>query len=129
MKKFNLLLAVMTACVLVACASSGNKVLKEETAQTVSSKIHKNETTKEQVRALYGDPMNTSFTDSGNEIWRYEFVKSKADAVNFIPIVNYFGSSSSGTKKELVIFFNQKGVVKNYSMQESQFKTGTGVFQ
>ncbi len=127
MKRIALMCCV--AFLAVGCASTGNKVLKNETSQSVAQKIIKGKTTKDQVRAMFGDPMTTSFTDSGNEIWKYEFVKAHAKAVNFIPLVSLFKSGSTGKKKELVVFFDQQGVVQRYSMSTSDVDTETGLIQ
>lgn len=130
MKKITHVLIAMSCMVFVAgCASSGNKVLKEETSTTVAQKIVKGKSTKADVRATYGDPMTTSFTDSGNEIWKYEFVKGHVKATNYIPIVNLFASGTTGDKKELVVFFDKDGIVKNYSMSTSKVETDTSLFQ
>jgi len=118
-----------TLFILAGCASTGNKVLKEESASTVAAKIEKGKSTKEEVRTLYGDPMHTSFTDSGKEIWKYEFIKTHAKASNFIPIVSLFASGAEGNKKELVIIFDESGVVKNFSMSTSKVDTNTSLFQ
>lgn len=114
---------------LAGCASSGNLVLKDETQKTVAQKIRKGHTTEADIRKIYGDPMETRFTDSGNEIWEYDFVKAHAKAANYIPIVNMFGSGAVGDKKQLVIMFNKDGVVKNYSMSTSKVEENTGLFQ
>ena len=115
--------------VMSGCMSSGNKVLKEETSASVSQKIVKGETTQSQVRSMYGDPMETSFTDSGKVIWKYHFIKGHVKATNFIPLVSLFASGSEGDKKELVVFFGENGVVKNYSMSTSKVDTNTSLFQ
>jgi hypothetical protein len=39
-----------------------------------------------------------------------------------------FGGSSSGTKKELVVMYDDKGLVKRYAMSESDVKHKTGMF-
>jgi len=52
-----------------------------------------------------------------------------ADAVNFIPFVNMLGTSATGTKKELTVLFDDKGIVKRYSMSESPVQVKTGLFQ
>jgi hypothetical protein len=54
--------------------------------------------------------------------------KMHGDAVNFIPVVNLFGSSASGQKKELVVLFDSNNVVKRYSMSESAVSRKTGIF-
>src|SRR3546814_13795387 len=98
----------------------GNERLRSESEATVASKITEGKSTKDDVRSLFGSPNKTSFTDSGLEIWNYEFSKVSADAVSYIPIVNWFGSSASGTKKELVVLFDEKNLVQRYSMSESR---------
>jgi outer membrane protein assembly factor BamE (lipoprotein component of BamABCDE complex) len=110
------------------CASAGNASLKKETESTVATKIVEGQTTKPQIRAMFGSPASTSFTDGGLEIWKYDFAKMKADGVNYIPIVNLFGSSASGMKKELVVLFDDKDVVKRFSMSESPVTVKTGLF-
>ncbi len=117
------------ALMLGGCVSTGNKVLKTANSRTVSQKIIRGETTKEQVRAAYGDPISTSFTDSGNEIWKYEWDKTHSKIINFIPLVNLFASGFKGKKKELTVFFNQKGIVKNYAISSSKIDTNTSLFQ
>lgn len=77
---------------------------------------------------MFGSPMKTTFTDGGLEVWNYEFSNVSLDAVSYVPIVNLFGGTSSGTKKELVVLFDQTGTVKRYSMSEADVKTKTGLF-
>lgn len=120
--------AMGLALFLVGCAGTGNERLRAENEESVSTKIVEGVTTKNEVRGMFGSPNKTSFTDSGLEIWNYEFSKVTADAVNYIPIVNWFGSSASGTKKELVVLFNHENVVQRYSMSESDVTTKTGIF-
>lgn len=128
MKKSLSLLLLSSVLVISGCATMGNQVLKNESEATVQSKIIENKTTKSEVRKTFGSPDETSFTDNGKEIWKYEFANIKADAVNYIPVVNWFGSSSSGTKKQLVILF-EGDVVSKYSMSESAHSVKTGVFR
>lgn len=92
------------------------------------STLTEGKTAKAQVRGMFGSPFKTAFTDGGLEIWTYEFSKVTADAVSFIPIVNLFGASASGTKKELVVMFNKENVVQRFSMSESDVKQKTGLF-
>ena len=119
---------VLVSVALAGCASVGNENLRAETESSVSQKIVEGKTTKSEVRAMFGSPLKTSFTDSGLEIWNYEFSKVTVDAVSFVPVVNMFGSSASGKKKELVVMFDQKNVVKRYSMSESDVSQKSGIF-
>ncbi len=112
----------------LGCASVGNETLRSESEGTISQKMVEGKTSKAEVRKMFGSPMKTTFTDGGLEIWTYEFSKVSADAVSYIPIVSMFGGSSSGTKKELVVMYDDKGLVKRYAMSESDVKHKTGMF-
>lgn len=118
----------LIAVSMLGCASTGNESLRQENEVTISQKLTEGKTTKAQVRAMFQSPASTSFTDAGLEVWKYELSKMSADAVNYIPVVNWFGSSTSGTKKELVVLFDEKGILKRYSMSESPVSVKTGVF-
>lgn len=119
---------VLAAVALAGCAGGGNDKLRMESESTVSQKIVEGKTTRSDIRKIFGSPLKTTFTDGGLEIWTYEFKKISADAVNYIPIVNLFGGGTSGTKKELVVMFDQTNAVKRYSMSESDISTKTGIF-
>lgn len=128
MKKYSFIVAITCTLLLMGCASSGNQSLKNETEQSVAQKITENVTTKNDIKNLFGSPFSVSFTDGGNEIWTYYLDNVHADAINFIPVVGMFGSSSSGTRKQLVIMFDGN-TVKKYSMSSSNISTKTGVFK
>ena len=106
MKKNNCLLLSIMFCItllFIGCATSGNESLRTETEKSVNAKLTEGVTTKDEVKAMFGSPFETSYTDGGLEIWKYELSKMKADANNFIPFVNILVSSASGMKKELTI--------------------------
>ncbi|WP_409519946.1 hypothetical protein [Pulveribacter sp.] len=119
---------VIAAVLVTGCASVGNETLRNETETTVQGKMVEGKTTKAEVRALFGSPLKTSFTDGGLEVATYEFTNVSADAISFVPIVNLFGASASGKKKELVVLFDRAGIVQRYSMSESDVKQKTGLF-
>ena len=123
-----LFVSIVVLLAAAGCASVGNETLRTETESSVQGKIVEGKTTKIQVRSLFGSPLKTSFTDGGMEIWTFEFSKVSSDAVSYIPIVNLFGATASGTKKELVVMFNKESVVQRYSMSESDVKHKTGLF-
>jgi outer membrane protein assembly factor BamE (lipoprotein component of BamABCDE complex) len=129
MRKLAVPLAALVFSAFVSgCASVGNEALRAESEASVSRKIIEGKTTKSQVRAMFGSPTKTSFTDGGWEIWNYEFSNVSADAVSYIPIVNWFGASASGKKKELVVMYDHSNIVKRFSMSESDVTQKTGLF-
>ena len=119
----------VSAALLGGCASAGNRVLQHETSGEVERKIQRGYSTKDSVRKVYGDPPNVSFTDSGNELWKYEFTDIQATASSYIPIVNLFSSGVEGYRKELVIFFNRDGVVQNYTLNRSAIDQKHGIIR
>lgn len=129
MKKQILASTVLLAAVaLTGCASVGSESLRKETEGTVSQKVVQGKTTKAEVRAMFGSPTKTSFTDGGLEIWNYDFTNVSADAISYVPIVSMFGGSSSGKKKELVVMYDEKDIVKRFSMSEADIHQKTGLF-
>ncbi|MBW1616938.1 MAG: hypothetical protein JRJ49_10505 [Deltaproteobacteria bacterium] len=131
MKKNNRILLSIILCFIfimaIGCATSGNDSLRTETEETVNGKLTEGVTTKQEVKAMFGSPFETSYTDGGLEIWKYELYKMQADANNFIPFVNIFIASSSGMKKGLTILFDEQDKVKKYNMSESPLKVRTGL--
>ena len=116
--------------ILASCAtgSGGNQTLKNESESSVTTKIINNVTTQSEIKAMFGSPYETTFTDGGMEIWKFRLDDMRADAINYVPIVNWFGTSFTGTRKELVILFNDDGTVKRNSMSESDVQNKTGMF-
>ena len=123
MKKF--VFAAMIAATLAGCASSGNQQLKNETETSVQNKIQEGKTTKTEVKSIFGSPDAVSYTDGGNEIWKYAFAKVKVNGTSFIPFYGMFHNGTNGTKKELTILFKDDKVQK-YTMAESAINTKSG---
>jgi hypothetical protein len=110
------------------CASVGNDSIADATPESVSGQLIKGRTTQNQVRGVYGDPVKTSFTDSGNEIWEYDFSRMHSKPTNFIPYVNLIHSGAEGDKKSLVIFFDRTKVVQQYTVSSSKVDINQGLF-
>ena len=124
-KMRKILIAAMMASVLAGCASSGNQQLKNETEISVQSKLQEGKTTKNEVKSYFGSPDAVSYTDSGNEIWKYAFAKVKVNGTTFIPFYGLFHNGTNGTKKELTILFNDD-TIKKYTMSETQINSKSG---
>ena len=103
---------------VASCASTGNQTLKTESEVSISSKVQEGVTTAPEIKAMFGSPYETTYTDGGLMIWKYRLDDMRSDAVNYIPVVNWFGSSASGTRKELVLLFDDNNVVKRVKMYE-----------
>jgi len=83
--------------------ATGNQALWGQTEDTIAKKIFPGETTKGMVRAIFGASLNVVLTDTG-ETWNYES-----------SVVTIF-SGSSYTRNTLIVLFDDKGIVKRYSM-------------
>ena len=127
MKNFYIFASLL---ILASCAtgSGGNQTLKNESESSVTTKIINNVTTQSEIKAMFGSPYETTYTDGGMEIWKFRLDDMRADAINYVPIVNWFGTSFTGTRKELVILFNDDGTVKRNSMSESDVQNKTGMY-
>ena len=121
------LLAGLLSALLSGCASVGNESIADATPETVSAQLIKGRTTQVDVRGLYGDPAKTSFTDSGNEIWEYDFSRMHSKPTNFIPYVSLIHSGAEGDKKSLVIFFDRSKVVRQYTISSSKVDVSQGL--
>jgi hypothetical protein len=119
--------AGLSGALLGGCASVGNESIADATPESVSGQLIKGRTTQNQVRGAYGDPVKTSFTDSGNEIWEYDFSRMHAKPTNFIPYVSLIHSGAEGDKKSLVIFFDRSKVVQQYSISSSKVDVSQGL--
>ena len=120
-------MAGLASALLGGCASVGNERIADASPQTVSGQLVKGKTTQAHVRELYGDPGKSSFTDSGNEIWEYEFSRLHSKPTNFIPYVSLIHSGAEGDKKSLVIFFDKRKVVQQYTINSSKVDVSEGL--
>jgi len=67
-QRIQLSMMVVFILILAGCVSVGNDSLRKEDSASVKNKIQAGVTTKDQVKNMFGDPMTTSYTDSGMEI-------------------------------------------------------------
>lgn len=119
--------AALVLLALAGCASSGNSSIAEATPESVGAHIVKGRTTQADVRRIYGDPVTTSFTDSGKEMWTYEFARMQSKPTNFIPYVNIVHSGATGDKKSLVVMFDKSKLVTDYTISTSKVDVSRGL--
>ena len=97
---------------LSGCSTSGNQNLKNETPQSLQSKIIKNKTTKTELLTKLGEPDTRTTLDDGNEQWRYFMYNNQFNASTFIPVVGLLTGGSQTQSKTLEIDFNGETVSK-----------------
>jgi len=125
------LLAILTLCALIGCANQGSTVLKKLSERDVNTQIHPGKTTRNQVRAMFGSPLETTYTDGGLEIWKYRYEDTTGlNAANIASqtlTLGLAGSRRVGTEKELIILYNDDYTVKRFNMSEAPVQRGTGL--
>ena len=107
------------------CSTSGNQNLKNETPQSLQSKIIKNKTTKTELLSKLGEPDTRTTLDDGNEQWKYFMSNNQFSATTFIPVVGLFTGGSQTQSKTLEIDFKGETVSKwTFSSDNNNTKTG-----
>ncbi|MBV1911434.1 MAG: outer membrane protein assembly factor BamE [Kangiellaceae bacterium] len=123
------LCVVVSIFVLMAgCSSIGNNSLQYETSSSISTKIREGVTNKTDIYTILGTPSTTTFTGDGFEVAKYEYTHLTPRAQNFIPY-NVFSRVQDGKKKELVILFDSKSIVKKYVINESDIQVRKGILE
>ena len=130
MKKILSILVIFTF--LVGCADVGNKSIKDVDSKQVEATLTQGVTTKAEVEAIFGDPYETSFTDGGQVIYKYQY----DDASYFTPetvgsvvlTLGLAGVKSKGKRNELTILFDENDIVKKFNMSNSDIESGSILF-
>ncbi|MDG1138702.1 MAG: hypothetical protein P8N49_04205 [Opitutales bacterium] len=122
---------LFTTLFFLGCANQGSTVLKKLNEADVNKNITVGKTTRNEIRAMFGSPLETKYTDSGLEIWRYHFEDTTglnpANIASQTLTLGLAGSRRTGTEKELVILYNDDYTVKRFNMSEAPVQTGTGL--
>jgi hypothetical protein len=131
MKRFYslLLIPVLAPLAIVGCgAKTGHIFLEKMSDSDVAEKLTRNKTTKEEVKAHFGDPSDIDLRDNGTEVWIYQFTRSRAKGVNFVPVVSgFYGGTNDNIRRLKIVFRN--GIVENYAFSSSKGETKVGAFQ
>ncbi len=56
--------------------------------------IKNGSSTKDEVRKNFGEPTDISFKDNGLEEWKYNHARKVQKGINYVPVVNWFVSST-----------------------------------
>ncbi|EKM8120191.1 hypothetical protein PVO54_002901 [Enterobacter hormaechei] len=113
---------------IAGCSTSGNQHLKNETSQSLQSKIIKNKTTKSEITASLGEPDTRTTLDDGNEEWMYTMDNNQFDATTFIPVIGLLTGGSQTQARTLEIEFKGETVSK-WSFSENNSRMNTGLIQ
>ncbi|EAA8474112.1 hypothetical protein AII18_13880 [Salmonella enterica] len=128
MKRFMTSSFFIIVVLLSGCSTSGNQNLKNETPQSLQSKIIKNKTTKTELIAKLGEPDTRTTLDDGNEQWRYFMYNNQFNASTFIPVVGLLTGGSQIQSKTLEIEFKGE-IVSKWTFSSENNNTKTGILQ
>ena len=127
MRKILTIASLSIAVLLAGCASSGNMTLRDANQQQVDAHLTRGKTTKADVTTYLGAPDEVSFGDSGGEQWTYQYAHATTKAITLVPVVGLFAGGQNLDKKQLVVLFDDKGVVRKYTFAASNGEIRTGL--
>jgi len=123
MKK--LLIVALVILPLSACTVYGNKSIKDETQQTLGSKIVKGKTTQQEILNTFGEPQTRASTD-GQEMWSYSSMSGETQISNYIPGLALLKNSSTAHMNSLDVWF-KGSVVDRYNFSQTASKVSKGL--
>ncbi|MFA5276629.1 MAG: hypothetical protein WC417_07045 [Candidatus Omnitrophota bacterium] len=125
MKKY-MFLILSGFFLLSGCASVQPVQQSNLTPGMAKTKIVKGQTTQNDIIQVFGPPNIVTKNKSGNEVWTYDKVSVEASASDIYGTIIIAGlssgrSSTSSKTFTLMIEFDGKDVVKDYSYRSSSF--------
>lgn len=116
-----LLVVLIGGCASVQPAEKGNL-----TPGMAKTKITKGQTTQNEILEVFGAPNIVTKNKSGNEVWTYDKASIEtgtSDVYGTMIIAGGVGSRTSTSARTftLMIEFDDKGIVKDYSYRSSAF--------
>jgi hypothetical protein len=126
MNKKTIFIIGLISLFLSSCASVQPVEKSRLTVGMVKKEIIKGVTTQDEILKVFGAPNIITKTKSGNEVWTYDKVSVEtgtSDIYGTLIIVGGVGSKTSTSTRTftLMIEFDDKGVVKDYSYRSSAF--------
>jgi outer membrane protein assembly factor BamE (lipoprotein component of BamABCDE complex) len=109
-------LAGLACAACAACTTVGNGRLVTLDESAAAGLLVPGKTTEAEVREALGQGTVVKF-QSGWETWHYVYRKGLAKGWDYVPYVNLVAARIGGDEKELVILFDENGMVKRWSLQ------------
>ena len=131
MKKGILVIVLFSAILLSSCAQFPKEQqdpaqLSNLTFAVVKSKIIKGETTQDEILKIFGAPNIITKNKSNNEVWNYNKMSYRATSgKDYREGLFWSGSravsSTTTASFDLIIIFDENGVVIDYSVISAKF--------
>lgn len=116
------LAAIVVALTLAGCASSGVRITDEQMSQ-----FKEGQTTQQDVITALGQPTTTMRNADGTTVLMYTYAEARTRGSTFIPIVGAFVGGVDTRSNNVMLTFDQQGVLKTTSSSSSQYGTATGI--
>ena len=121
-----IMIGAVSILLLSGCASVQPVQQSNLTPGMVKTKIFKGQTTQNEIMQVFGAPNIVTKNKSGNEVWTYDKVSvesGSSDVYATLFIIGGAGSRSSTSARTftLMIEFDDKDVVKDFSYRSSAF--------
>lgn len=129
MKYISIVLTFTTLTLSGCSAKTGNSFLEETSQKDLSKDLVIGQTTKSQIKAKFGDPLQVDFDANGQEKWFYAFKRSDAKGINYVPIVGLFCGGTDDILKNLTLIFDVQGKLFKSAFSDNQHETVRGIFQ
>jgi outer membrane protein assembly factor BamE (lipoprotein component of BamABCDE complex) len=120
--------SVIVASVFFAGCASSNKAPQKSNLSfgTIKSSIVKGKTSQSEVVQLLGSPNIVTKNKDNEEVWTYSRQSTDSEEGGFGGGLLVFGgnkafSSQSSNSFDLIITFNSKDIVRDYSVVQAQF--------
>lgn len=121
---------LLTIFLISGCATNtGHQFLAKMSNEEIASKLIQNQTSKSEVLAMFGDPEDIEIDNDGGETLLYQYIRSEAKSVNYVPIASAFYAGTNDNKRKLKIKLNSKGIVERFAFSSSHGETKFGLFQ
>ena len=119
--------SVLAGLFLAGCVSVGNSKLSD---QATLAQIKVGQTTKAQVEALLGEPLDyrrTEYAGSIREWWAYEHASSTINPLEYLFLYGFWtnGVGLFDTRHDLHVFFDAGGIVRSLSLQTTSCDMGS----
>jgi len=127
MNKYIGVFCVILSLLLFGCVTNREPVQQANlTPGMAKTKIIKGQTSQDEILKVFGPPNIVTKNKSGNEVWTYDkvSVESSASEVYGTILIAGIGSGRSSTSARtftLMIEFNDKDIVNDYSYRASVF--------
>ncbi|MDO4251169.1 MAG: hypothetical protein Q4C68_06635 [Moraxella sp.] len=97
--------------------------VEKESGDSISSKVIKGKTTKDEIITMFGKPQTKSTYDDGREAWTYSDMNFNTKLITYlpIPVVSSIFGGTTYQSKSLIIFFNHLGVVESYTFNSDGY--------